>query len=407
MKLRHFLAAGLLVAWLPVHAAAETALAPYQMVRSLQVLQDRIADGDHAALPMQNKLLEMIDKRFRDATDADFEDRRNFRAMLVYGMSGGNPVTLEMLTGRLHLATHDQQLALGVSAYLTGRLRLAQTALKTIDAGKLRPELGAFLALVQGSLMAAETPLDALRFLDQARLLGPGTLVEEAALRRTLSLAATLKQVPRFQRTAEQYVRRFIRSPYASQFVDDLLGGIVALDQHIDRASIASTIALMTPEQQRFVYLKLARISAIENLADLNAFAAEKARSLGGVDGEPDPRALLYSAAPEVTSETVDQTLARLKQIDRSRLSENDRLLLDAAEAIANSVTSPAAALSPAASAPEAEQPQGEPEVVQVSADPSTDTRGSEAADGGHMDILTSARAKLDAVDALLERSAQ
>ena len=37
---------------------------PYQMVRSLQLVQDRIAGGDHAALPMQRKLLEMIDARF-------------------------------------------------------------------------------------------------------------------------------------------------------------------------------------------------------------------------------------------------------------------------------------------------------------------------------------------------------
>ena len=36
------------------------------MVRSLQLVQDRIASGDHAALPMQRKLLEMIDKRFRE-----------------------------------------------------------------------------------------------------------------------------------------------------------------------------------------------------------------------------------------------------------------------------------------------------------------------------------------------------
>ena len=37
------------------------------MVRSLQLVQDRIASGDDAALPMQRKLLEMIDKRLREA----------------------------------------------------------------------------------------------------------------------------------------------------------------------------------------------------------------------------------------------------------------------------------------------------------------------------------------------------
>lgn len=45
-------------------ALAQDPLQPYQMVRSLQLVQDRLASGDHAALPMQNKLLEMADARF-------------------------------------------------------------------------------------------------------------------------------------------------------------------------------------------------------------------------------------------------------------------------------------------------------------------------------------------------------
>ncbi len=94
---------------------------PYQMVRSLQLVQDRIASGDHAALPMQNKLLEMIDARLRDAGKEDFADKRNFRAMLVYAMSGGNPATIEAVLLRLNLEQTDAKLAEGVLDYLQGR----------------------------------------------------------------------------------------------------------------------------------------------------------------------------------------------------------------------------------------------------------------------------------------------
>ena len=69
-------------------------LQPYQMVRSLQLVQDRIAGGDHAALPMQKKLLELTDARFRAASDKAFADRRNAHALMVYAMSGGNPATV-------------------------------------------------------------------------------------------------------------------------------------------------------------------------------------------------------------------------------------------------------------------------------------------------------------------------
>ena len=51
----------------PAPAAGDSDLEPYQMVRSLQLVQDRIASGDDAALPMQRKLLEMIDQRLRHA----------------------------------------------------------------------------------------------------------------------------------------------------------------------------------------------------------------------------------------------------------------------------------------------------------------------------------------------------
>ena len=46
-------------------------------------------------MPMQAKLLEMTDARLREADAEDFKDPKNFRALLVYGMSGGNPATVE------------------------------------------------------------------------------------------------------------------------------------------------------------------------------------------------------------------------------------------------------------------------------------------------------------------------
>ncbi|MEP1113735.1 MAG: chemotaxis protein MotC, partial [Nitratireductor sp.] len=62
----------------PVSAAAQgAAMAPFKVVRSLQLVQDRLARGDHAALPMQRKLLELTDARFRTVTREEFEDHRN------------------------------------------------------------------------------------------------------------------------------------------------------------------------------------------------------------------------------------------------------------------------------------------------------------------------------------------
>ena len=53
------------------HAAGGDSLEPFQLVRSLQLVQDRLANGDHAALPMQRKLLEMIDAKLRQGDRAE------------------------------------------------------------------------------------------------------------------------------------------------------------------------------------------------------------------------------------------------------------------------------------------------------------------------------------------------
>jgi len=50
----------------------------------LELVQDRLANGDHASQPMQRKLLEMIDARFATKEAARFENELNRRALLVY-----------------------------------------------------------------------------------------------------------------------------------------------------------------------------------------------------------------------------------------------------------------------------------------------------------------------------------
>jgi chemotaxis protein MotC len=328
-----------------------TELAPYQMVRSLQLVQDRIANGDQAALPMQRKLLEMIDERFRETDSEDFVDERNYQALLVYAMSGGNPATIDRLLARLHLNETNRALGSGIVAYLKGDISAARAALDPVDPLKLPPDLGAFFALVKGSISGPEDPAAALRMFDEARLLSPGTLVEEAALRRSIALDARSGNAAHFLRVSDLYVRRFLLSPYASQFADAFVAAVVTLHGGIDLDQVDQVIAGMDPERQKVIYLRLARRSAIDGISDLSAYASGRADAIriDGADPASDPRALLYSSLAILTSDTVDQVLPKLKAIDPSRLSDSDRQLLAAAEAIAAEVTaSPAPAPSAA-----------------------------------------------------------
>ena len=326
---------------------AAAGLQPYQMVRSLQLVQDRIAGGDHAALPMQKKLLELIDARFRDAESREFSERRNFDALMIYAMSGGNPATVAASLGGLSLDEADGAATAGVLSYLGGDVTAARSAMAGVQPSAHPQEVAAFLALVKGSVVAGDDARAGMAMLDRARLLAPGTLVEEAALRRTLSLAVTADDAGRFMLASEQYARRFLRSPYAAQFAETFVSGIIALRKSLDLGRVEEAVSWMTQEQAKTVYLRLARRAAIDGDAELLAFASQRAIGEGAEaqDGI-DPRSELYSSISSVTSGTVEEVLARLSGLDASQLSSADRALLEAARTVATEVVAPVGALS-------------------------------------------------------------
>ncbi|TGS18962.1 chemotaxis protein MotC [Mesorhizobium sp. M2E.F.Ca.ET.209.01.1.1] len=360
----------LLAAGSPPAALAQDALQPYQLVRSLQLIQDRIAGGDHAALPMQAKLLEMIDARMRDANAEDFKEPKNFRALLVYGMSGGNPVTVAAAASRASVDPQSLAIAKGVVAYLNGRPANAIEMLKPIDPMSVPPDIGAFLALVQGSLLAADDPAQALALLDEARLLSPGTLVEEAALRRSVGIAAAQGDAARFALASTQYVASYLYSPYASQFADAFVSGVITLHMAISQDKIADITSMMDPEREKVIYLRIARRAAIDGMTELSAFAAAKAELGRNGGSQDDPRSQLYSSLSTMTSASVDEVRAKLGKIDRSKLSQSDRDLLDAAQAVAGEVVAPVKTPAKAEAAPAAAKGNEANAAAEASADP-------------------------------------
>ncbi len=369
--------AGLLAFGAALPAAAGTdapaGLEPYQIVRSLELVQDRLAGGDHASQPMQRKLLEMIDARFATKEGSRFENELNRRALLVYAMSGGNPVTVEAALARLGKDDPNRKLGESILFYVNGKPKEAIDAFASVDPMAYTPDIAMYLALVKGSMLSDAEPRSALALLDRARLLAPGTLVEEAALRRSVAVATTLGDVKRFLRLSEQYVRAYLHSPYASQFADAFVAGVVTLNATIDRQAVIDIADLMEPDQEKVIYLRIARRAAIDGFIDLAAFAATHAEGV-----EDDPRAELYSSLSSVTSGKVEDVLGRLAKIDRSRLSANDRQLLDAANAITKEMTVAPAGLKP-------EGTQTEPtEVRIVGPEPMAPAARNDASPAGH-----------------------
>lgn len=388
-------------AGLPARAEpTQRKLEPYQMVYSLQLVQDRIADGDQAALPMQRKLLELIDARLAESTPEDFSDDRNFRSLMIYAMSGGNPTTVQKVVSQLILGEQRARLSAGLLEYVRGETSRAVAALKDIDPREVEPDIGPSLALVKGTLYVNMDPEKSLAFFDFARLAGPGTLIEEAALRRSVSLTSETGDSDRFESVSEQYVRRFLRSPYASQFADYFVLGVARLHATLKLDRIAEIIDDMNDEQSTVVYLRIARQAAIDRLDELLIFAREGLeRSALRKEGGQEARAVLYSGLAAVASEDVAGVRDQLETIDPSQLSEPDRALLEAARKIADEVVSPPSTAGLPKRRPEIDDVVS-PAPKRVGGDHGRPFKTTE-------DYVADKRNRLEAIDQLLQETTQ
>jgi chemotaxis protein MotC len=339
-------ACGVVLAGIRPASASGLEVEPYKLVRSLQRIQDEIADGDKSALGMQFELVKLIDQGFRAINAVELRDPKNAKALISYAMAGGNPDTLEMrLTD---LGGKDDQivrLAVAVLVYQKGAGRTAEARLKNVDPMKIGGLFGAYLALVRG--LVSKDDDGARTDFDTARLLAPGTLVEEAALRRLMTIHKRRQDSHSFLRVASRYARRYIASPYAVQFASEFVGGVIALDELMDMESVMEVIEFMPEPYRSAVVVRLMRTATVEGHSDLVRHLAELVqdekddRSEPDVDPQIDARRALYAQISEVTSENIDAIVRGLASIDRSVLSDGDRELLDAVLAIAKAVMDP------------------------------------------------------------------
>ncbi|MGV1829197.1 chemotaxis protein MotC [Agrobacterium vitis] len=335
-------------------------LPPYLMLRSLQFVQDSVVRGDHSAADMQRFLLTRIDKRLRTAAPSDFEDPRNVDAALIYTMSGGNPATLDYLVARDVDGHFDNRVSDMLRKYLSGKGVLVASSLGDMVPLYQNGRVGPYIALVAGNVTLVKDPAAALKFFDIARLVAPGTIVEEAALRRSFQIAMDTGQNGRAMAYANRYARRFLYSPYASQFADLLVQLVVDHFSELDKNDILATLATMDPDRQREVYLRIARRATINGNQALASLASSQAQSLAGLPDKNDPQALLYGGAALISTTDVKNALNTISQLPKDQLSASDNALLEAARAVAQEViTLPTAPQSPSAS-PSTPPPSGD-----------------------------------------------
>jgi chemotaxis protein MotC len=360
------------------------------MIRSLQLLEDQIAHGNTTAQAAQPKLIAHIGEKFLTADPKLWQTPVNARAAVLYLFSGGRPQVVRTLLDRGNIAKDFLDITKGALAYAEGRNNDARVFLRDIDPRSLPSNLGGHLALVLSMLMTDKERPQAMQMLDLARLLVPGTLVEEAAMRREIFVLADAGSIDKFLSLAARYALRFGTSVYAENFRQLFAASLNSLGLTRDVAHVAR-IEIVTRElpvaDQRKLYLMIARSAIIRGKVDVAAYAAQKALGLVTDAGRDEARSKLYLGASMIVTEKYDAGLAILQKVDKPRLSQSDVQLYDAALELAKALrkraeiakaappqadtsTSGEAAARPDAAAPPALQAAATPSPPQTPANP-------------------------------------
>ena len=169
-------------------AKAGEAVPPYKTMRAMQALEDRIAGGDALAQAARAKAIPRLGQGFAAMPAETWRDLRNARALVAYLFGGGDAVTIARAIQPEALHKDAATLYRGALAYAGGDDDGARGLLLPIEAKTLPSGLAGHLALIQATLVEPTDKAKALALLDLTRLLEPGTLVEEAALRKEMSL---------------------------------------------------------------------------------------------------------------------------------------------------------------------------------------------------------------------------
>ncbi|MCB8838137.1 hypothetical protein [Aurantimonas sp. VKM B-3413] len=317
---------------------------PYEVVRSLQFLQDQIARGNAAAIRVQSQLLRYYGPTFvREQPDV-WKDPRNMRALALYVLSGGPPDVLRELISQLRPQGEDEVMLKGALAYVENRTDEAVKLLSSLDLKFAEPSFAAQVQLALAQMEQMTASADALGRLERVMLLAPGTLLEEAALRLGVLLAEQNNDHAKADRYARQYFDRYGNSVYAANFrarFSAVYAERPAGTEEDTINTVADCVAKLPDDQQVTIYLAVARRALVAGRMTLATMASDRALRFKNVAEGDLQRAKLYDIAAGLTQRNVLEARAVLDTIKPEDLHPADRKLLTATADVLKQISKP------------------------------------------------------------------
>jgi chemotaxis protein MotC len=308
------------------------------MADDLQRIQIRMAQGDKSAYAAQQKQLKVMGAAIASAKPETWKERRQVDSLVIYVLSGGALGDVTPLLKDDAIPEPDRTLARGAFAYITSHEADAFELLSKIDLSALEARLAGQVAFARSVLETKRDPKAAVSFLDWARLVAPGGLVEEAALRREIALVAEAGDAPLAAMLTRQYATRFGASLYAAVFFRELAHLVARFGLADDPANyqlLSAAAGSLTPDTRRDFLLTLAKAAIVNaRFEAASAAAAEVLRSVPP-DSVDEARGRLYLDAGRLLSEGYDAARADLQAIAAAKLDRSDAGLLASVRGVA------------------------------------------------------------------------
>ncbi|HEY1886344.1 MAG TPA: hypothetical protein VGG86_09860 [Roseiarcus sp.] len=308
------------------------------LVDELRRMQAKVAEGDKGAYSAELNQLKTIGAAIAAAAPETWKNKREADSLIIYILSGGSLADVGPLLKGDAFVESERSLARGALAYVTNHEADAIALLGQTDLTALDARLAGEVAFARSVLETKRDAKAAAGLLDWARLLAPGGLVEEAALRREIALLAEAKDVSRLAMLTRQYVTRFSASLYAAEFLRDLAGAVARLglaDDPVNYKLVANAVASLPSDDRRAFLLNLAKSGIVNARFAVAASAATEALESSKTDSPEAMRARLYLAAGRLFSDGYDAALADLRTLPESKLDRSDASLLSAARRVA------------------------------------------------------------------------
>lgn len=314
-------------------------------ITRLELAQAELAIGNESGFEKQQTVLRDLEKLIGGAAPESWRDRKQIASTVIYLLSGGSPGIVAELYRKRTLALDAEPMLKGALAYVLGRQQEALTLLGSVDPRTLDLRLAGQLAYVQATLTASHSPEKALQMLDVARLLAPGSLVEESALRRETLLAFETKDVDRGARLARQYVSRFKSSVYALDFLNRLTAAISRIDladQPTLFEKFRPLLAAMSEADRVGFLLATARQDLVLGNYGSVRPTTREARKLIAPGSTAEVRARFYEASALLITGNGGEGQASLEAVEVAALDPQDRALLAAIKELAGHFRNPA-----------------------------------------------------------------